>query len=307
MNRPTRTVTERRPGAEDGAALIEFALVSLVLYLLLASTVDFGRLFFSAQGLQDVARVAAREFATAPLPAVTTFDAAALLLRGRVYDPDQLVLNITGLTEAQLDAAITQWPVVNRSLRPLMIVEEVGGRQLLRYPGALLVSQTAPSGFTVAIPRVTARDAQGVETVEWLDVVEEVRADPGCPMRGPFSLAYDGLQDLCGALGSDPVPLSQRGLVAVRVNYPFQAAAMTGFTPNPGGPFEPSLGTPITADDANVTAAVPPSGGLRPDDGAIGAYAGPYGLGRQLALGRVVRPFRSVVAAQAIYRREVFE
>ena len=96
MNRPTRTVTERRPGAEDGAALIEFALVSLVLYLLLASTVDFGRLFFSAQGLQDVARVAAREFATAPLPAVTTFDAAALLLRGRVYDPDQLVLDITG-------------------------------------------------------------------------------------------------------------------------------------------------------------------------------------------------------------------
>ena len=46
-----------------------------------------------------------------------------------------------------------------------------------------------------------------------------------------------------------------------------------------------------------------------PDEGgAVGTYAGPYGLGRQLALaGRVVRPFRRLVSAQAIQRREVFE
>jgi len=40
----------------------------------------------------------------------------------------------------------------------------------------------------------------------------------------------------------------------------------------------------------------------------VGPYAGTFGLGRQLALaGRTVRPFRKVVSAQAIYRREVVE
>ena len=44
------------------------------------------------------------------------------------------------------------------------------------------------------------------------------------------------------------------------------------------------------------------------DDGAVGPYAGPYGLGRQLALaGRTLRPFRKLISAQAIYRREVVE
>jgi hypothetical protein len=44
------------------------------------------------------------------------------------------------------------------------------------------------------------------------------------------------------------------------------------------------------------------------DDGAIGPYAGQFGLGRQLALaGRTLRPFRKLISAQAIYRREVVE
>jgi hypothetical protein len=44
------------------------------------------------------------------------------------------------------------------------------------------------------------------------------------------------------------------------------------------------------------------------DDGGVGPYAGAYGLGRQLALGgRTVRPFRKLISAQAIYRREVVE
>ena len=33
-----------RLGREEGAALVEFALVSIVLYLILAGTIDFGRL-----------------------------------------------------------------------------------------------------------------------------------------------------------------------------------------------------------------------------------------------------------------------
>ena len=38
-----------------------------------------------------------------------------------------------------------------------------------------------------------------------------------------------------------------------------------------------------------------------------GTYGGQYGLGEQGALGRRVRPYRRVISAQAIYRREVFE
>ena len=44
---------------ERGAALVEFALVSVALYLMLAGTIEFGRLMFDANALQDVARVAA--------------------------------------------------------------------------------------------------------------------------------------------------------------------------------------------------------------------------------------------------------
>jgi hypothetical protein len=100
----------------------------------------------------------------------------------------------------------------------------------------------------------------------------------------------------------------------VRVNYPYQAAAMTGHLPNPAGPFDPTIGNPITADEVGVVqlpGACParqPPGALLPDDPtAVGAFAGPFGLGRQLAYARTVRPFRKLISAQAIYRREVFE
>jgi len=44
------------------------------------------------------------------------------------------------------------------------------------------------------------------------------------------------------------------------------------------------------------------------DPGAVGPYAGTFGLGRQFALaGRTVRPFRKLISAQAIYRREAIE
>ena len=49
-------------------------------------------------------------------------------------------------------------------------------------------------------------------------------------------------------------------------------------------------------------------GAARSTIGAVGPYAGAFGLGRQLALaGRTVRPFRKLISAQAIYRREVVE
>jgi hypothetical protein len=99
--------------------------------------------------------------------------------------------------------------------------------------------------------------------------------------------------------------------VAVRVNYPFQASALTGFRASPPTDVDPlprNVANFIVADDAGVQQTNVAPGDPIEDPGAVGPYAGAFGLGRQLALaGQTVRPFRKVVSAQAIYRREVVE
>jgi hypothetical protein len=318
-----------------GAALVEFALVSLVLYLLLAGTVEFGRLLLGANAVQDAARLAARELALAPVRANVTFDFALTCdptadanclvdLRRRVFDPACLVVDYGDpAVSGDPDGYFAAMPVVNRALRTLMITEP-SRPSLVRYPGALVTDASgaacsavgpngtaSATGLTVAIPVVDARVGGGTEQIHWAPVLEEVRAaeNRDCPSRGPFSLLYVAAQDDCGALPADPV--ADRGLAAVRINYPYQAAMLSGFFP-PVATFEdpipPNLGSPILADDGGVLETNATPGGLVDDGGAVGPYAGPYGLGRQLALaGRVVRPFRRLVAAQAIFRREVIE
>ena len=319
---------------ERGAALVEFALVSLMLYLLVAGAVEFGRLMFDANAIQDVARIAARELAVAPVRADATFEYALSCdatadpgclvdLRARVFDPACLVVDLEDpAVAADPDGYFAAMPVVNRSLRALMITEP-SRPTLLRYAGALLSDasgaacsaigpngQAAPTGLTVGIPLIDTRDGAGVESITWVPVLQEIRAaqDADCPARGPFSLIYLGSQDECGALDADP--LADRGLAAVRINYPYQAAALTGFLSSPPDaldPLPPNVGNPIAADDGGVQQNnVPPGAPI--DDGAVGPYTGPYGLGRQFALaGRVVRPFRKLISAQAVYRREVVE
>ncbi|MBI4887199.1 MAG: pilus assembly protein [Acidobacteria bacterium] len=319
---------------ERGGALVEFALVSVVLYLLLAGTIEFGRLMFDANALQDVARVAARELALAPVRADATFDyalscdaasdAGCLVdLKGRVFDPACLVVNLDDPAVApDPDGYFAAMPVVNRAVRTLMITEP-SRPNLLRYAGALLSDDTgaacsavgpngaaAPTGLTVGIPLVNSRDAGGVESITWVPVLEEIRSaqDAECPLRGPFSLIYLASQDECGPLDADPLP--DRGLAAVRMNYPYQAATLSGFQPSPptdSDPIPPNIANVILAEDGGVqqTNTAP---GAPIDDGAVGPYAGPFGLGRQLALaGRTVRPFRKLISVQAIYRREAVE
>lgn len=290
---------KRTAARRSGQSLVELALVTLVLYLLLAATIELGRATFGAQALQDVARVAARELALQPLPANATFDQALAdaAVQARVYDTDYLVLDLAGDVNGntvadgqELDVVFASLPLVNQLLRPLMIYEAVddgagGQRSLLRYPGALLVDGSAPSGLTVQIPRVITRDADGVETIEWVDVLE-------APTPDPFPLDAAG---------------PQQGLVVVRLNYPFQAAAMVGYQTNPAGTFEPNAGDPITADDANVVDPTGPKLPLAGVSGGVGAYAGDYGLGVHLAYGRQVRPFRKLITVQAAFRREVFQ
>jgi hypothetical protein len=157
---------------------------------------------------------------------------------------------------------------------------------------------------------VVAREGTSTESIAWVPVLQEIRAaaDADCPARGPFSLLYLAAQDDCGGLDADPLP--DRGLAAVRVNYPYQAATLSGFFPSQpteADPIPPNLANVIVADDGAVIETNAAPGGVF-DDGAVGPYAGPYGLGRQLAFaGRAVRPFRKLISAQAIYRREVVE
>lgn len=282
---------------EHGQGLVEFALVFLVFYLLLAGTVELGRLFFVSQLLQEVARVGARELALTPLGATATFEEGIEQTADRIFDPERLVVNLDNYPNpGDLDAYFAGLPAVNRLLRPAMIFESitVGGTtcRLLRYPGALLVPPEAsgPCDFVVAIPRVVARGAGGVETVEWIPVVEEVRPDRADPETGPFSIASTG---------------PERALVALRINYPYQAAMLSGFQSNPADPTGPNLDFRITPDDAGVSAPEPPGGALLPDDGRAVPYAGPFGLGRQLAFAQELRPFRKLISGQAMFRREV--
>lgn len=302
MRRMWRCEIRREPAgrnpmaSQQGGVLIEFALLALVLYVLVALVVDIGRMVFSAQALQDAARVAARELALIPLPAAMTFEEALQdpTVMAQVFNPDFLVVDRDAFpSEADFHVFLDQMPVVNQMLRPLMISEQVGGRRLLRFPGALLSNPSMSTGLSVAIPRVVARGADGVETIQWVPVLEEIT-------NGSFSLAV-----------ADPAnPPPQRGLVAVRINYPFQAATLSGFRQAPGGLFEPNLAYRIQADDSGVEAINdPPSGtpfGVG-DISEVGVYGGIYGLGGQLAFaGETLRPYRKLLSAQAISRREVF-
>jgi len=280
--------------ARRGQSLVEFALVSLVIYMILAAILTFGHMLFVAQGAQQSVDVAAREISRTPLPADShtleqilhgnaNSDPLLADVRGQVYDDHYLVLNLDTLHgRASLQELIADLPVVNQQLVPLMIYEEIGGSpgtRVLRYPGALVAdietgddpADPPASGFKVQIPLVT-RDGDGTETIEVVDVIEEISASSDA---GPFRI-------------------SQGGTVALRINYPYQSASMSGFEPRPaiGEEGDTDMGQVIVANEAA--------------DIEHGTYAGEQGLGVQQAFGTRVRPFRRVISAQAIYRREVF-
>jgi hypothetical protein len=73
-------------------------------------------------------------------------------------------------------------------------------------------------------------------------------------------------------------------------------------------PSTPNIGSPNVADDAGVTEADDAPGGKVSAAGIPGfrTYDGPFGMGRVLLAGKVVRPYRRVVTAQAFFRREAF-
>jgi TadE-like protein len=297
---PTRTAW---PRLRRGSVLVEFALIALLLYLIFAATLEFGRALFGAQVLQQATDVMARELSRTPLPLMATLKQVLDDTTGQydtngqvkktIYDASLLVVpfNVVYQNGQSATDYFADKPIVNRLLLPLMIVDNEN--QVLRYPG-LIPDAGQPDGFSRNIAVVGsyspgAGPFSGSEhNITTVPVVQEILpsgADPSDPNTSPFSLV------------STVQPPSGRGMVALRINYPFQAATMSATAPN-ADPSLPNFNVIDASDD--------PSLGTPPPEGDMGVYSGQFGLGNQRAFGKIVRPFRRLLSAQAIYRREVF-
>ncbi len=293
-------MSRRRESGQRGAILVEFAVVALVLYLLLAALLSFGTMIQAAQVAQDTARLAARELALTPLPAAITFEDALAATDDRIFDPNQLVIDLDALAAVglELEQYSATLPLVNRALRPVFVFDRVAGRRLLRFPGAVLLSPEPTAfnaGLTVGVPQVVARTDGGGETIRWLPVVEEIRSDADDPDSGPFSAA---------AVGPD------RGLVALRINIPATASALASYDAPASWPPSPNAGQPHLAGPVtSVAGSLPPYGTPFPSAVSEGpaVLGGEQGLGEMRALASVVRPFRRVFVGQALFRREVYQ
>ena len=164
--------------------------------------------------------------------------------------------------------------------------------QFLWYPGAIPGTDTSGrSMYCIAL--VTSRQASGAENIEWVPVIEQ--AEPPDP----------------SGLDAFNVASSYRGLVALRINFAYQSATMSALSSRQTTlPPEPT-GEAITAQDGSVAVVSNPLGftpTMNTEAGSLdNIYSGPYGLGSQQALLRSVRPFRRVLSAQAVARREVFQ
>ena len=325
-----------------GAALVEFALMALVLYLLIAGGIELGRMIMVSQALQDAARIAARQLALAELPLTepggsdfTFLDALAdSNVQANIWDETRLVIDVScHPTDGQLEDFWQQnMPAVNRALRPIFISETVdlgnGPQTLMRYPGALLKLKTPSSNpvigtcpsiladYTVGIPRIN--DTGGMETIDWVPILQEIPGDavsmanPQCGSFPPTPLPLDP----CIPDPTNP-PKTPRGVAAVMVNYPFQSGALSSFRQTPGSaedPLPPNLGNVNAADD--TTALGEASDPLNPnytlaDPGSAcdpttvcgdTVYSGPLGLGAQYAFAGTKGPNGTVRP----YRRLLF-
>jgi Flp pilus assembly protein TadG len=266
--------------------LVEFSFIAVILYLLLAGIIEFGRALYAAQVLQQGVDSAARDLSLLPLPATGTLTGPNGVLttnataKQQVFDEGFLVVDLANLPAGQTiaDYFAQNAPALNRALLPLMIADTVNGRNLVHYPGQLVASSSTPTGLTVVIPLVQYQGGTDA-IIKVIPVVEEISPDPN---NDPFNPSMDSSPFNVVAAN---VPVTQRGIIALRINYPFQAATLVSYQDINGQQ------TPTTTTDG----------------GALGAYGGDSGLGRLAALGKNVRPFRKVLSAQAIFRRENFQ
>jgi len=272
--------------------LAEFAVVSIVLFLMLSTILSFGMILLQANVAQQAADVCAREIAKYPLP----FDAQLPLSLvdqanpgtavdiSQIYREDFLYVDAESLGGQSFTDYMTSAPLVNRLLAPAMIFDT--SLQAYRFPGAVVLHDDVK---TVLVPMVNV----STNEITWHLPVEEV--------------LFSGNVSQCNATPQLDLDGFVAGAIVIRVNIPVQSSVMTGFQKpvDQGGD-----GSPIEADDTAVIANLPAgysfvvedNAGFDEDGNQI--HGGKYGLGRQFAFAKNVRPYREVVSGQAIYRRE---
>ena len=155
-----------------GQALVEFAIVALVIYLLLGGILTFGQLFYEGQTVQQAADVAAREISRTPLsatanlmdvlyssnPADYSTSSGSSTVRTSLFNPQLLQFDMSAgvpAGQSMLDV-IQTWPIINQMLYPAMIVQSgqqvYGGNpsdQYLCYPGVVPCSDSQYPNRTV--------------------------------------------------------------------------------------------------------------------------------------------------------------
>ncbi len=134
--RPPRT-----PSPRKGQLLMEFAFIALILYLLLAGIIDFGRAMFAAQVMQQAVDASARELSRTPMPPTGTLTGPAGMFATntaaqQIYQPQYLVVAPGQLAAGQsLADFFADKPLLNRLLMPLMIWN--AEQQVWQYPGQI--------------------------------------------------------------------------------------------------------------------------------------------------------------------------
>ena len=325
-NPQQQTRPSRHP--RRGEVLVEFAFIATILYLLLAGIIEFGRAMYAAQVLQQSVDQAARDLSRLPLPATGVLTGGPLAPGGtptgvlndptspayqQVYNENFLVVPIPPDTQnpgLYIQNLFTTAPTLNKLLMPLMFFDTAADFTTnnlnnnsapvlyFRYPGQVVQANYTTSGFTVVIPIVQYNKGTGLRNpstdaiISVIPVVEEITTNPqqNDPNSNYYSTAPDPSFSPFNLLASN-VPQGQRGMIALRVNYPFQAATLSAYTFQQDAQGNPILQSPVVTNET----------------GPIGPNAGADGLGRLLAMNTTVRPFRKVLSFQAIFRREIFE
>lgn len=197
-----------------GSVMVEFALVLVVVYLLIAGILGLGRAMVAAQVVQQSSDVLARELSRTPLdPAASLDDALAdPSVRQDLFDERLLQIDITPWMQNGQGLTLIQYleqqhvPMVNRMLVPLMLVDTSGSSTLLRYPGTV-----ADSAGHYWVPTTSGSNTT------WMRVIQPA----GTP--DPFPLAAGGTT----------------GLAALRMNYPVQFLGLMTAPVDAGGTVQP--------------------------------------------------------------------
>lgn len=335
---------DRRCCRRAGQAMLELALLIPIIIVIIGGTISLGLFFFQANVLQQAVDVGAQEIARMPFPpnqelGLGRFDSCSGTdyvcdtdrFKQQIYDEKYLVIPDsqwgpgTSYNGDFQSFCANELPLLNRLMVSAMVRDNRLG--VTRYPGAIVNITGAADPdfpFTVLIPIVqygavsTQTDGTKFPTsvrsasetvVSWVKPVEEILGDhdedSNTPTEGPYKLSYDSPPSTTGNF--------QPGMVALRINYPAQSTSLLNRV---DGGIVVVTGSVSDASAQNIsqcyslvdTTQDDPLGlGGTGDQDGSNPNGGQFGLGELEVLTRTVRPYRTVMSFQAIYRREVFE